>query len=127
LSSVRFHLLLAIISAGPLALFAQTSQRALTVDAIYGHGSLTSGGPEQLTWSPDGKHLTYLDAGQLIDLDPASGHPHVLISRAKLAPLTRDDASEKDRDHRQRYKMASYIWAPDSQHLLFDADGHLWI
>lgn len=23
--------------------------------------------------------------------------------------------------------MASYIWAPDSQHLLFDSDGHLWI
>ncbi len=23
--------------------------------------------------------------------------------------------------------MAGYIWAPDSQHLLFDADGHLWI
>ena len=125
--SARFRLLLVIISAAPFAFFAQSPQKTLTVDAIYGHGSLAGGGPEQLTWSPDGKHLTYLDAGQLIDLDPASGHPHVLISRAKLAPLTRDDASEKDRDHRQRYKMAGYIWAPDSQHLLFNADGHLWI
>ena len=125
--SARFHFFLAIISVTSLALVGQSSQKALTVDAIYGHGSLTSGGPEQLTWSPDGKHLTYLDSGQLIDLDPATGHPHVLISRAKLAPLTRDDASEKDRDHRLRYKMASYIWAPDSQHLLFDADGHLWV
>jgi dipeptidyl-peptidase-4 len=127
LLSARFQILLAIISASSLALVAQSSQKPLTVEAIYGHGSLTGNGPEQLTWSPDGKHLTYLDAGQLIDLDPASGHPHVLISRAKLAPLTRDDASEKDRDHRQRYKLAGYIWAPDSQHLLFDADGHLWI
>jgi len=127
LPSASFHFLLAIISASSLALAAQSSQKPLTVDAIYGHGSLTGGGPEQLTWSPDGKHLTYLDNGQLIDLDPVSGHPHVLVSRAKLAPLTRDDASEKDRDHRQRYKMAGYIWAPDSQHLLFDADGHLWI
>jgi dipeptidyl-peptidase 4 len=127
LSSAPFRVFLALISVSSFSLAAQSSQKLLTIDAIYGHGSLTGGGPEQLTWSPDGKHLTYLDAGQLIDLDPASGHPHVLISRAKLAPLTRDDASEKDRDHRQRYKMASYIWAPDSQHLLFDADGHLWV
>ncbi len=119
---------LALIFALSSAAFAaQSTQKTLTVDAIFGHGSLAGGGPEQLTWSPDGKHLTYLDSGQLIDLDPALGHPHVLISRAKLAPLTRDNASEKDRDHRRRYKMASYIWAPDSQHLLFDADGHLWI
>lgn len=127
MSSAPLGVFLALISASSIALVAQSPQKLLTVDAIYGHGSLTGGGPEQLTWSPDGKHLTYLDAGQLIDLDPASGHSHILISRAKLAPLTRDDASEKDRDHRQRYKMASYIWAPDSQHLLFDADGHLWV
>ena len=35
--------------------------------------------------------------------------------------------SEKDRDHRDRYKMASYIWAPDSAHLLFDASGSLFL
>jgi dipeptidyl-peptidase-4 len=115
------------ISIGSIALTAQTAPKPLTVDAIYGHGSLTGGGPEQLTWSPDGKHLSYLDGGQLIDLDPVGGHPHVLVSRAKLARLTHDDASEKDRDHRLRYHMASYIWAPDSQHLLFDSDGHLWV
>ena len=44
--------------------------------------------PEELTWSPDGKHLTYIDGGQLIDLDPGTGKPHVLVSRAKLATLT---------------------------------------
>ena len=116
-----------VLTALPAALAAQSATRPLTVEAIYGHGSLTGGGPEELTWSPDGKHLTYLDSGQLIDLDPGGGHPHVLVSRSKLAQLTHDDASEKDRDHRLRYHMASYIWAPDSQHLLFDSDGHLWV
>jgi dipeptidyl-peptidase-4 len=125
-SASRFGLFILFLT-GSVALVAQSAQKPLTVDAIYGHGSLTGNGPEQLTWSPDGKHLTYLDAGQLIDLNPATGHPHVLISREKLTPLTRDDASEKDRDHRLRYKMAGYLWAPDSQHLLFNADGHLWI
>jgi dipeptidyl-peptidase 4 len=116
-----------ILATGSIVLGAQSTHKPLTVEAIYGHGSLTGGGPEQLTWSPDGKHLTYIDSGQLIDLDPASGHPHVLVSRAKLAPLIRDDASEKDRGRRQRYKSANYIWAPDSRHILFDAGGHLWI
>jgi len=115
------------LSIGSAALSAQQGPKPLTVDAIYGHGSLVGNGPGQLTWSPDGRHLTYLDSGQLVDLDPGSGHPHVLVSREKLAPLMRDDASEKDRDHRLRYKMAGYLWAPDSKHLLFDGDGHLWI
>ena len=83
--------------------------------------------PGALTWSPDGKHLTYLDGGQLIDLDPGTGKPHVFVSRAKLATLMEGSESERDRDHRARYEMASYIWAPDSAHLLFDSDGRLWV
>ena len=117
----------AFISIGAAALAAQSNHKPLSVEAIFGHGSLTGGGPEQLIWSPDGKHLTYIDSGQLMDLDPASGHTHVFISRAKLAPLIRNNASERDRDRRRRYHSASYIWARDSQHILFDADGHLWI
>ena len=51
----------------------------------------------------------------------------MLVSRAKLAALTGAAASETDRDHRDRYKMASYLWAPDSTHLLFDSNGRLWL
>ena len=83
--------------------------------------------PEGLTWSPDGKHLTYLDGGELVDLDPGTGKPHVLVSRAKLAALSGADGNEEDKDHRARYGMASYLWAPDSKHLLFDANGRLWL
>jgi dipeptidyl-peptidase-4 len=103
------------------------AQKTLTVDAIFAHGSLIGNPPGQLTWSPDGKHLTYLDGGELIDLDPGTGKPHVLVSRAKLITLMQGKASETDRDHRERYKMASYLWAPDSTHLMFDSDGRLWI
>ena len=100
----------------------------LTVEKIYAHGPLIGNLPGAITWSPDGKHLTYLDGGELIDLDPASGKPHVLVSRAKLSAARRGRAaSEQDRDHRERYKMASYLWAPDSKHLLFDANGRLWL
>jgi dipeptidyl-peptidase-4 len=101
--------------------------KPLTVEAIYAHGPLIGHPPDELTWSPDGKHLAYMDGGELVDLDPASGKAHVLVSRAKLAALNGASVSETDRDHRDRYKMASYLWAPDSAHLLFDSNGRLWL
>ena len=109
---------------------AQTQEKQLTVEGIYAHGSLLGSQPDQLTWSPDGKHLTYLDGGELIDINPgldqATAKSHVLVSREKMASLDESGGSEKDRDHRARYHMASYLWAPDSRHLLFDSNGRLW-
>ena len=113
------------LATGPLA--AQTGAKPLTVEAIYAHGPVIGHVPAELTWSPDGKHLTYLDGGELVDLDPGTGKPRVLVSRAKLATLSGANATETDRDHRDRYKMASYLWAPDAAHLLFDSNGRLWI
>jgi dipeptidyl-peptidase 4 len=112
-------------SACPVA--TQEASIPLTVEKIYGHGPLIGNLPSGITWSPDGKHLTYLDGGELIDLDPESGKPHVLVSRAKIAALGEATGSEQDRDHRERYGMASYLWAPDGKHLLFDANGRLWM
>ena len=132
----RARLSLAIVAtvlsavSASVYLYAQDDSqapKALTVEDIFAHGNLAGGAPQGLTWSPDGAHLTYLDGGELIDLDPTSGKPHILVSRAKLGALTSDAANEKDRDHRARYGMASYLWAPDSAHLLFDTNGRLWI
>jgi len=106
---------------------APSPPRPLTVEAIFAHGSLAGHPPDGLAWSPDGKHLAYLDGGELLDLDPATAKSHVLVSRAKLAALSGAPGSEADRDHRDRYKVASYLWAPDSAHLLFDSSGRLWL
>ncbi len=111
--------------AAPIA--AQTAhQKPLTVNAIYGHGSLISSLPAQLAWSPDGKDLTYLDGGELIALDPATGKLHILVSRAKMAVLDEASSSELVRAHRERYHLAAYFWAPDSAHIMFDSDGQIW-
>jgi dipeptidyl-peptidase-4 len=123
-------LLLPAVLAFPLAvlpLAAQTPATTLTVEKIFAHGPLIGAPPSGLTWSPDGEHLTYMDGNELIDLDPGSGKPHVLVSRAKMAALAGAAASEEDLDHRSRYNEASYIWAPDSKHLLFDSNGRLWM
>ncbi len=106
---------------------AQAPAIPLTVEKIFAHGPLIGRLPEDIEWSPDGKHLSYLDGGELVDLDPGSGKPHVLVSRSKIKSLEGAPASEQDRDHRARYGMAAYQWAPDSNHLLFDTNGHLWM
>ncbi|HEY9127096.1 MAG TPA: DPP IV N-terminal domain-containing protein [Acidobacteriaceae bacterium] len=112
-----------------LALLSASAQekKALTVEAIYAHGAIGGQPPAGLTWSPDGAHLTYLESGQLLELDLETAQPKVLVSRAKMAALQGDATTEKDTDHRARYGMASYLWAPDSKHLLFDANGRLWL
>jgi dipeptidyl-peptidase 4 len=106
---------------------AQAPAKPLTVEAIFGHGPLIGTQPEGLAWSPDGKHLTYMVAGELSEMEPGSDDAYVVVNRATLASFTETRASETDRDHRERYKMASYFWAPDSAHLLFDMSGQLWL
>ena len=54
-----------------LPITAQAPEKPLSVEAIFAHGPLIGEPPDQLTWSPDGKHLTYLDGGELMDVDPS--------------------------------------------------------
>lgn len=123
-------LVMASIAIGVSApgVWGQETAKPLTVESIFGHGPLTGTPPRGLEWSPDGQHLTYLDGGELVDIDPGHGNGHILVSHAKLATLVaKGGLSEEDRDHRERYGMASYLWSPDSKHLLFDANGGLWM
>ena len=122
---------------GPAVLFAlslaclpadsQAAGKPLTVDAIYGPDTLNVNLPQPFDWSPDGKRLTYLDGGELMEVDPGSGKAQVLVSSARMEQLSTSGGSERDRDHRERYGMAAYLWAPDAAHLLFDAGGRLWL
>ena len=73
---------------------AQDARAPLTVERIFGHGSVAGEPPSAITWSPDGKHLTYIDGGELMDLDPASGKPRVLVSRTKVAAIAGGDEPE---------------------------------
>ncbi len=117
----------ALLAFAPASVCAQAPEKPLTVEAIFAHGPLIGHPPDELTWSPDGKHLTYLEGGELMEVDSATGKTHVLVSAAKMSPLDETSVSERDRDHRSRYNMASYFWAPDSTHLLFDSNGRLWL
>jgi dipeptidyl-peptidase-4 len=123
----RLSLIFAALLLPMPAVFGQDAAKPLTVEGIFGNDAPLGTPPKGMAWSPDGEHLTYLDGGELIDLEPGSKKPHVLVSHEKLATLSAGNASEKDRDHRERYGMANYLWAPDSKHLIFDSNGRLWI
>jgi dipeptidyl-peptidase-4 len=116
-----------LLLAGQAPAKPSTPAIPLTVEAIYAHEPLIGTPPDELTWSPDAKHVTYLADDQLMEMDPATGQAHMLVSRVKLASFTAGPDTEQDRDHRDRYEMASYLWSPDSTRLLFDENGRLWL
>ncbi len=97
--------------------------------------NLTGTPPQSVIWSPDGTRLTYLASGDdttgkpgdIVQVDAATGHASILATAAQLDKLSSDAINEKDKDHRARYGMSSYVWADDSRHLLLDKGGRLWL
>ena len=114
---------------------SSSSEAKLTIEAIFDDGGVTGRPPEGVKWSPDGTKLTYVqrddsgEHGALYYIDLATGKSAVLVSSEKLASLATSNNNIKDERQRealQRYSVAAYHWAPDSQHLLFDSMGQLW-
>lgn len=112
----------------------------LTIESIYAPNSITGRGPDTVRWSPDSKRVSYMvhrqeagspgvDKADLFAMDAASGKAAALVPAEKLATLTPAASTTKDdraADNRARFRVAGYHWAPDSQHILFDANGQLW-
>jgi dipeptidyl-peptidase-4 len=134
------HLLVACLLAATAAtVLAQQPPAAapaqLTVKAIFAPGGLTGAAPQNVQFSPDGMKVSYIlrdgpgERGELWYVDIASGKKAVLVSENKLAKLAPpfDRLSEREKERRTRYSVAQYYWAPDSQHILFDALGQFWL
>jgi dipeptidyl-peptidase 4 len=116
-------LVLALAVSSPALLSAA---QPLTPEQIYPLEEATRP-PGGITWTPDGTLLSYIDEkGELIGVEGGSGKRKVLISEEKMKSLAPPASSEHDRNNRSRYKIASYFWAPDSKHILFDSNGQLW-
>jgi dipeptidyl-peptidase-4 len=122
---------LSILCLSFLPTFAQNSDSPThpwTVKEIYGAESLTGNEPEGISWSPDGSRATYIaDSGDVMQIEVADGHLKKLVDHSKINTLLTANITEKDRDHRNRYDEPDYIWSPDSNHLLFDTNGELWL
>ena len=123
-----FSWLLLCLAALPQLLRAQ-SDRPWTIAEIFGRpGDTTGDPPEGISWSPDGKSATWIDAsGDLMQIQAPDPKPKKLIPYAKIAALLNASIPERDRDHRARYDQPDYLWAPDSEHVLFNTNGSLWL
>ncbi|HEY6352318.1 MAG TPA: DPP IV N-terminal domain-containing protein [Candidatus Angelobacter sp.] len=108
----------------------------LTVQAINQAPGIAGRIPETLKWSPDGNKVSYIlrdeqgENSQLYYVDSATGKSAVLVASEKLAslaPPVSNIKDERERERRTRYSVAGYHWAPDSKHILFDANGQLWL
>jgi dipeptidyl-peptidase 4 len=115
--------LAALACAQPSCLRAQSSH-PLTVEEIWSQPSPTGVPPQGIQWAPDAGRVTYLSPdSDLMQVLPTTGASTTLIGHSKLSALAASASNEKDKDHRERYGMASYLWAPDSKHILFDSGG----
>jgi dipeptidyl-peptidase-4 len=124
---MRFVLVLAF-SCGLSALAADpgAATKPVTVEEIYGQEQATLP-PQGIAWSPDGVRLSYIgDQGDLMATEGGTGISQVLIDHDRMIALNAPIGSEHDRNNRTRYHQASYIWVPDSKHVLFDSSGQLW-
>ncbi len=128
LSPRRSHVaLLLLFGVAAISAAAQSAPEPLTVSAIFSDPTLTAEAPTGLSWAPDGTRLTYIDRdGNLASVN-ATGTSSVLLTREKLGGMQPAGLGEQDKDHRSRYDMGAYFWAPDSQHLLFDSNGELYL
>jgi dipeptidyl-peptidase-4 len=115
--------------------FAVVTAQELTIQSIYAPAGLNGRVPDTIEWSPDGKKVSYFlhqEQGEKADLyyiDVTSGKPAVLVASEKIAamkPPVTGSKDDREKDNRERYRVAGYHWAPDSEHILFDANGQLW-
>jgi dipeptidyl-peptidase-4 len=114
------------VPIAPATLHAQT--KPLTISAIFTDPGFTADAPQGMAWSPDGLRMTYLNANDdLMAVEGGSGKTSVLVAKDKIGSMHSNSVSEQDKDHRNRYGQASYVWAPDSKHLLFDSNGALFL
>jgi dipeptidyl-peptidase 4 len=130
------RLLLAILFTGLSVAQQPQGAQQLTIQAIFAQGGVIGHVPETIKWSPDGNKVSYIlrdeqgENAQLYYIDVATGKPAVLVASEKLAalaPPVTNIKDERERERRTRYSVAGYHWAPDSKHILFDANGQLWL
>ncbi len=122
------------IFAVPQGLPSPDSQQ-LTIEKIFAEGGVTGRAPSSMEWSPDGKKVSFVqrdasgEHGALWYVDAATGKKATLVAEEKLATLAPPVSkikNEREKTWIERYRVAAYHWAPDSQHLLFDSMSQLW-
>ena len=128
-----------IIVVTTIAFAAAARAEQLTIDRIYGGGSLSGPTPTRLKISPDGARVTFLRAKaddqntfDLWEYNVKAGVTRLLVDSRTLAPGG-EQLSDAEKARRERARMAGnhgivdYTWAPDGTKLLFPFSGKLYL
>lgn len=129
-SLVRAVLICALVVSGAIATWAQGtgSGRTLTVERIYSQPSLSGRLYSALSWTRDGKLLTYLETKgrgkdakkELWGISTQTGERKLILSPEKLeSALPEDKSKPTQATGLGRRAPAEYKWAPDGAAILF--------
>ena len=111
---------------------AQTGHKELTVEAIYGSRALQGTQLRAPAWSPDGKLLSFIDAGpqgtQLAAWDATTGQIRVLVTTAQLEQMKAGGPQRvSNATGLGRHPAPPYFWSPRGDSLLFVSGGNLYL
>ena len=122
-----------------IAFAVTASAEQLSIDRIYGGGSLSGPAPTKVEISPDGSRVTFLrakpDDQTTYDLWEYNVRDHatrLLLDSRKLVS-GEEQLSDAEKAHRERARTAGrhgfvdYTWSPDGKTLLFPLNGKLYL
>jgi dipeptidyl-peptidase-4 len=111
--------------------------KALTVERIYSQPSLSGRLTRGLSWTPDGKQLSYFETKgsgkeaktELWEMDAASRERRLLVDSDKLESILPPDTSKPTQaTGLGRRAPSQYQWAPDGAGILFQGPTALaWL
>src|SRR5258708_15715305 len=127
-----FTVLVAVSSAAQAQ--SAVARKALTVERIYSQPSLSGRLTHGLTWTPDGKQLSYFETRgsgkeaktELWAMDAATGERRLLVAADKLESILPVDTSRPTQaTGLGRRAPSQYQWAPDGSGILFQGPTSL--
>lgn len=100
------------------------AQRQLTVERIYSAPSLSGSLTPGIEWAPDGKRISYLDAGadgpEMATMDAATGQRSVLVKSDVLRRVLQPEKeSAVQSTGLGRVQAEDYMWSPRADQILF--------
>lgn len=126
--------LLVGLGAGPIAAQSPfSSAKNLTVERIFSEPSLSGNLTEGIEWAPDGKRLSYLEAGagksaglEIWTMDAATGQRKVLVNAETLESVAQPEKEKAiQATGLGRVEERNYRWSPDGRSLLFVGSNSL--
>jgi len=117
---------------------AAESGCTLSIQRMYQYPRLAGISPRSLEWSPDGENLAFIwneEGEQFYDIflySRRSGRVRKITNAAALEQATRSVLTKAELDRLSTLRRSgggifSYLWAPDSERILFPMKGDLFL